>query len=75
MPKPFLIKLARRSSGSRKDQTLAYDPVQQVSVLPDDANKRPAVTRTDIPLLTTKKADIEKGEDQKDIWPHAKSCL
>ena len=74
MEKPFLIKLARRRRGSITEQVLVYDPIQQVSVLPDDANNQPAVTRTDVPVLATKKADIEKGEDQKDKWPHAKFC-
>ncbi len=74
MPKPFLIKLSKRFNASQRELPLVYDPAQQLSVLPNDPNKEPAVTRTDIPLLTTKKADIEKGEDQKDKWPRAKFC-
>lgn len=74
MPKPFLIKLSRPFNASQGEQTLVYDPIQQLSVLSNDPNNQPAVTRTDIPLLATKKADIEKGEDQKDKWPRAKFC-
>jgi hypothetical protein len=72
MSKPFLVKLSKRLRAAVREQTLVYDPIQQLSVLPNDPKKQPAVSRPDIPALGTKKADIEKGEDQKDIWPRAK---
>jgi hypothetical protein len=72
MPKPFLIKHSKRLRASKRGPALVYDPAQQLSVLRNDPNKQPAISRTDIPVLATKKSDIEKGEDQKDRWLPAK---
>ena len=68
MPAPFLVGLAVPQTTSIPSTPLVYDPDRQVSVVASDPMGPPAVQRTDIVALGTKKADIEKGEDHKDRW-------
>ena len=74
MSVPYLfrfIRLARAVSGA----SLTYDEKLQLNVVSHDIDRTPAVLRNDIAALATKKADVEKGEDQKDKWPSRKSSL
>ena len=68
MTKPYLVRLAKPSVSHLELVPLDYDTKLQVSIVKNDPAARPAVLRDDIPALGTKKADVEKGEDQKDRW-------
>jgi hypothetical protein len=63
----WLLDLATvRHCPPEPDHALAYDDATQMTLLEVDGRSVPAVTvRGGAP---TKKADIEKGEDQKDRW-------
>lgn len=63
---PWLFQSATRQRGDVPTSRLPYDSHLQVSVIEQDGNLVPAV-QLDAPPQT-KKADIEKGEDQKDRW-------
>ncbi|MEA2495359.1 MAG: hypothetical protein QOJ29_3270 [Thermoleophilaceae bacterium] len=63
---PWLFARATRQRGQLRSEPLPYDEGLQVTVIRDGADTVPAVER--YPPPQTKKADIEKGEDQKDRW-------
>jgi hypothetical protein len=63
---PWLFSLATRRRASRSETPLAYDPERQVTVAWKEGR---LVSALDVAIpRVTKKADIEKGEDQKDRW-------
>ena len=67
--KSLLENLAREQSEPLRDVTeIIYSEAGQVSVLKDDPHGIPAVLNSRVPILGTKKGDIEKGEDSKDKW-------
>lgn len=68
MTQPYLLRLSQPMKPTSPTVHLAYDERRQVSVVAADFEGPPAVTREDVGALGTKKADIEKGEDQKDRW-------
>lgn len=63
---PWLFARATRQRGQAPSEPLPYDEGLQVTVSRDGAETVPAVQC--YPPPQTKKADIEKGEDQKDRW-------
>jgi hypothetical protein len=63
---PWLFSQATRRRGAVPSEPLPYDPERQVSVAQVDGRTVAAVELSVPPQ--TKKADIEKGEDQKDRW-------
>jgi hypothetical protein len=63
---PWLFAHATRQRGAVPTETLPYDAERQISVVHLDGLTVAAVERSVPPQ--TKKADIEKGEDQKDRW-------
>jgi hypothetical protein len=63
---PWLFRLATRQRGRILTDPLSYDPVRQVAMVHMGDAMVPAVERH--PSPASKKADIEKGEDQKDRW-------
>jgi hypothetical protein len=63
---PWLFSLAERQRGRPVSPPFGYDPVRQVAVVSDGDALVPAVELH--PSPASKKADIEKGEDQKDRW-------
>jgi len=65
-PEPWLLSLATRQRGLTLSDPIAYDDVRQVAVVEQAGERVPAVETS--PPPQTKKADIEKGEDQKDRW-------
>lgn len=69
MPKPYLVRLAKTSEAlSESAENLSYDVRRQLTIVTDEPNGVPAIVHPDVPTLGTKKADREKGEDQKDRW-------
>jgi hypothetical protein len=65
-PSPWLFLRATHQRGRVPTDRLPYDDELQVSVMGDNGSTVPAVKHRSPPQ--TKKADIEKGEDQKDRW-------
>jgi hypothetical protein len=65
-PEPWLFARATRQRGRVPTPALPYDDARQITVVAHAGAMVPAVTR--YPPPQTKKADIEKGEDQKDRW-------
>ncbi len=63
---PWLFGLAEHQRGRVPSPPFDYDPVRQITVVSDGDAVVPAVERH--PSPASKKADIEKGEDQKDRW-------
>jgi hypothetical protein len=63
---PWLFSRATRQRGVMPTEPLSYDAKRQVSVVETDGKTVAAVELSGPPQ--TKKADIEKGEDQKDRW-------
>jgi hypothetical protein len=63
---PWLFQRATRQRGRVASRPLPYDDALQVTVVSEGSQTVPAVERH--PPPQTKKADIEKGEDQKDRW-------
>lgn len=70
---PYLFKFKREClspqrfvAGSKGD--CEYDPVLQMSVTSVNGRRVPAIDSPTIQQRVTKKADIEKGEDQKDSY-------
>lgn len=63
---PWLFRHATRQRGDVAIRRVPYDDALQVAVLEKDGTLLPAVQLGSPPQ--TKKADIEKGEDQKDRW-------
>lgn len=64
--KSFLASLARTQAPSRPSERIRYDEALDELVVQRDGVWVPAVDTDEPPM--TKKADIEKGEDQKDRW-------
>ena len=66
---PYMIKMSKvLTPRSAVTSALVYDERRQVTVVAADPLGSPAVCRSDVPALVTKKADMEKGEDVKDKW-------
>lgn len=63
---PWLFSRATRQRGVMPTEPLPYDAERQVCVGQLNGEKVAAVELSGPPQ--TKKADIEKGEDQKDRW-------
>lgn len=66
VPQPWLLTLATRQRGRVQAAPALYDDVRQVAVVEQSGEMVPAITTAFPP--ETKKADIEKAEDQKDRW-------
>jgi hypothetical protein len=62
----WLLTLATRQRARTPTAALTYDADRQVTVVRNALGLVPAVESS--PPTVTKKADIEKGEDQKDRW-------
>lgn len=63
---PWLFSRATRQRGVVATEPLPYDADRQISVVKVNGETFAAVELSGPPQ--TKKADIEKGEDQKDRW-------
>ena len=63
---PWLLTLATRQRGRVASTPVAYDEARQIAVVEQDGLVVPAIDSERPPQ--TKKADIEKAEDQKDRW-------
>lgn len=69
MLQPYLLRFAVPTPEELTSaDNLAYHPTRQLTVVADDAEGTPAVLHPEVPTMGTKKADREKGEDQKDRW-------
>ena len=67
-PQPWLLSFATRQRGRIPTDPVAYDDIRQVAVVDQAGQMVPAIETASAP--ETKKADIEKTEDQKDRrWP------
>jgi hypothetical protein len=66
VPKSFLAKLAEPQQSRRDDARTRYDPKVDMSFVRSDGVWTAAIDHNR--HARTKKADIEKGEDQKDRW-------
>jgi hypothetical protein len=63
---PWLFRHATRQRGNVASEPFFYDDELQVAVVDKGKGAIPAVSLSSPPQ--SKKADIEKGEDQKDRW-------
>ena len=64
---PWLFRRAtERTIDERESHDGRYDERLQMTVVPSANGERPAIEMAEPPA--SKKADIEKGEDQKDRW-------
>lgn len=61
---PWLLSLATRQRGRTPTDPVVYDDGRQVAVVAQAGHMVPAIETASAP--ETKKADIEKTEDQKD---------
>ncbi|GFP34328.1 hypothetical protein HKBW3S43_00121 [Candidatus Hakubella thermalkaliphila] len=64
---PFLFRF-KRECNSEFTYQLDYDKSISMLVVEEDGKKIPAINSNKVEGLGTKKADLEKGEDQKDRW-------
>jgi len=62
----WLFSSAKHQRGQVAVPPLPYDDARQITVVEENGALVAAVER--YPSPQTKKADIEKGEDQKDRW-------
>ena len=71
MYQPFLFKFRQPCSTHFKGTSLAfYDPKLDMILVKEIDRYVPAIQSTSQQIPATKKADLEKGEDQKDslLW-------
>lgn len=69
MSVPYLFRFVTtqdKQPDSALNDRCEYDPEKDVVVV--KGSRRPAVFDKGLRPLMTKKKEVEKGEDQKDIW-------
>ena len=62
----FLARLARPQRRARRSERVWYDDASDMLMVRRNGRWVPGIDASESPA--TKKADIEKGEDQKDRW-------
>ena len=70
---PFLLRFKQKCNTEKASlmeqlEKLKYDTLTQQMMIIEDGKSIPVVESRKLVPLGTKKADMEKGEDQKDFW-------